>query len=358
LTIDGGRSLNYYNRVFDHTGKGTLSIDHMTLTDAKYKGARSALGGCIYSAGYVAIYYSAVTSCSVKSTGRYLAAGGGIAALNGIRLNGSLVSGNVADAGSTALGTSQGGGIYAYNAITMVYSTVTENIASGGLYDFGGGIEARGKNINRIFNSTISGNNSSGDAGGLFVLQQDGYYTAIADSTISGNNAAHFVGGVEVNNQLVISNSTIAFNTNGSSFSGAGLYASAPSASIILQSSIIALNSSSGGLGDVRINPGNSAGGANNLITQSLGVVPADTIIACPLLGPLGDNGGKSKTHRLLADSPAIDAGNDNQFGLGVDQRGTGFPRTVGTKTDIGAFESHGETTNEIFSSEFENRCN
>jgi hypothetical protein len=40
----------------------------------------------------------------------------------------------------------------------------------------------------------------------------------------------------------------------------------------------------------------------------------------------------------LLAGSPAIDTGS-NPLALPFDQRGTGFVRTAGAQTDIGAFE-------------------
>jgi hypothetical protein len=62
-----------------------------------------------------------------------------------------------------------------------------------------------------------------------------------------------------------------------------------------------------------------------------------------PLLGPLADNGGPTKTHALLPGSPAIDAG--NRSGLSVDQRGykrpinvIGIPN-VSDGADIGAYE-------------------
>lgn len=66
-----------------------------------------------------------------------------------------------------------------------------------------------------------------------------------------------------------------------------------------------------------------------------------------PLLGPLANNGGPTQTHALLADSPALDAGNPtisfdaNEF----DQRGGPFvrvfddPDATGTGIDIGAYE-------------------
>jgi hypothetical protein len=56
------------------------------------------------------------------------------------------------------------------------------------------------------------------------------------------------------------------------------------------------------------------------------------------------DNGGRTKTHALLAGSRAIDAG-DNAAAPATDQRGPGFPRKKdgngdGVKVvDIGAFE-------------------
>jgi hypothetical protein len=60
-----------------------------------------------------------------------------------------------------------------------------------------------------------------------------------------------------------------------------------------------------------------------------------------PLLGPLQDNGGPTKTHALLIGSPAIDAGN-NAYATDWDQRGEGFPRIVNGIIDIGAFEYQG----------------
>ena len=65
-----------------------------------------------------------------------------------------------------------------------------------------------------------------------------------------------------------------------------------------------------------------------------------------PMLGVLADNGGPTKTHALLANSPAIDAG-DSVAGAEAgdfDQRGTGFSRSLGNGIDIGAFESGAES--------------
>jgi hypothetical protein len=53
-----------------------------------------------------------------------------------------------------------------------------------------------------------------------------------------------------------------------------------------------------------------------------------------PLVGPLALNGGPTRTHALLPNSPAIDAATG---GPSTDQRGV--PRPQGPEPDIGAFE-------------------
>jgi hypothetical protein len=55
-----------------------------------------------------------------------------------------------------------------------------------------------------------------------------------------------------------------------------------------------------------------------------------------PKLGPLGDNGGPTRTHRLLPGSPAIDAASTPDCPP-TDQRGV--PRPQGAGCDIGSFE-------------------
>jgi hypothetical protein len=85
--------------------------------------------------------------------------------------------------------------------------------------------------------------------------------------------------------------------------------------------------------------------GADNLIFASASgaILPSGggLVSACPLLGPLRNNGGSTKTHQLLSHSPAFDVGNDTSTATGAhyDQRGTGFPRSLGINPDIGAFE-------------------
>jgi CSLREA domain-containing protein len=65
--------------------------------------------------------------------------------------------------------------------------------------------------------------------------------------------------------------------------------------------------------------------------------------ITSPGLAPLGSYGGLTPTMPLFGGSPALDAGS-NPGGLTTDQRGTGYPRSYGAGTDIGAFESQGSS--------------
>jgi hypothetical protein len=85
-----------------------------------------------------------------------------------------------------------------------------------------------------------------------------------------------------------------------------------------------------------------------NLIFDSSACVlssnsPTDLLDTDPLLGPLAYNGGSTRTHRLLAGSPAIDAVGPSSCTtasgdvVAFDQRGV--PRPQGAACDIGAFE-------------------
>src|SRR5207247_5651797 len=65
---------------------------------------------------------------------------------------------------------------------------------------------------------------------------------------------------------------------------------------------------------------------------------PGDLPNTDPLLGPLADNGGPTKTRALLFGSPAINAG--DAFASAQDQRGV---NRMGT-ADIGAYEADHNT--------------
>lgn len=223
-----------------------------------------------------------------------------------------------------------GGGILNGGALTIDSSWISDNSALGP----GGGISNSGGL--RVTSSTISGN--SGNGGGIF--NSNTATATIRNSTISSNTAPFsvnglFVGGVSNSGVFNLIDSTIADNNT-------GVRTDAGFAN--LRGSLIGNN------GPVDfILTGGSAVGSYSLIENYFGpLLPNSNIVNVdPKLGPLADNGGPTKTHALLPDSPAIDHGS-NFAGL-TDQRGTGFLRTIDDPnvsnmddgTDIGAYESN-----------------
>ena len=125
--------------------------------------------------------------------------------------------------------------------------------------------------------------------------------------------------------------------------------------SLSLDHSIVAQNT--GANGDINGLLGTTITARYSLIGNNQGSGLTAPVAACPMLtaialaqapspinprlGPLADNGGPTKTHALLADSPAIDTGDPAAVaGAGsvpqFDQRGEPFGRVSG-QIDIGA---------------------
>jgi hypothetical protein len=190
-----------------------------------------------------------------------------------------------------------------------------------------------------ILRSTIA-TNSARSAGGFYSFDTAATGDRIiANSTISSNQSINPPAGAYVLGSLDLSNSTVAFNQCAEPAPGGGGGVHVLIGDVVMQSSIVAGNTAQGEPADLRVDA--SISGANNLVGEAGdSAVPGDTILGQdPLLGPLADHGGSTPTHRLLAGSPAFDAGN-NSRGLESDQRGQGFARVVGASADIGAFES------------------
>jgi hypothetical protein len=139
--------------------------------------------------------------------------------------------------------------------------------------------------------------------------------------------------------ELSLVNCTVAGNQGASTAAG-GVYHPAGGGRAEVLNTIIASNS--GSIQDVA---GEFASVGHNLIgvtNSSTGFgVTGDLVSSSdspldPRLGPLGDNGGPTKTLPLLQGSPAIDAG-DNTTITPSDQRG--YARRIGPAVDIGAYE-------------------
>ncbi|HKO45459.1 MAG TPA: Calx-beta domain-containing protein, partial [Pyrinomonadaceae bacterium] len=209
--------------------------------------------------------------------------------------------------------------------------TITGGLVNGG---HGAGLLVTGgdvtlKDLLFTANTAINGN------GGAVAIT--GGTLTILNTTISGNTATN-AGGVYLGaGSLTMINVTVTNNTaNGDTGSGptatgdgGGLAVGAnPS---FIRNSIIAGNTAT----------------TNTNISGSIGLGGNNLVAGDPRLAPLADNGGPTMTHALLAGSPAIDAGDNNQAttaGLVNDQRGfdritDGNGDTVDT-VDIGAFEA------------------
>lgn len=320
---------------------------------------------------------TAILTNSTVSGNRAGVQGGGIWAGSAVTLTNSTVSGNTA--------SDVGGGIHSNESVTLTNSTVSGNSASGS----GGGISASVEA--NVIGSTISGNSALNNGGGMFgeaaLLRRStvsgnsasgsggGIATdtaTLTNSTVSGNRAAFDGGGIDADT-ATLTNSTISGNTTGTN--GGGIWAITatllnctvtenlaliggglfhePGGTFSVKNTIVALNlvlpggSNSDVLGIFAsqghnlIGVGGGIGFVNGVNGDLVGTFlnPID-----PKLGPLANNGGRTKTHALLAGSPAIDRG-DNAGVPATDQRGFGFPRKKDgngdgvARVDIGAFE-------------------
>lgn len=269
-------------------------------------------GGMAYVAGNAVIVDSKIDD-GVASSNLGPASGGALSVRGNLVLSGSTISNSYTVGKQQVSYSGAGGGVFVGGTLTMEGSTITGNCAAAA--DF---------------------TTAFGEAGGVYVA---GSGSTIVNSTIAGNGANR--GGGLVAPDVVLANSTIAFNRSSGGFGGAGMIVRGDST---IESSILA--------GNVAAGAGTAAAdlatdgtlvtvaGGNNLVMTAASTIllPPDTLQVDPLLAPLADNGGPTWTLALLPGSPALDAGN-NVAGLATDQRGPGFVRVAGGRADIGAFE-------------------
>jgi CSLREA domain-containing protein len=215
---------------------------------------------------------------------------------------------------------SSGGAIFNdFNAtLSVSSSTLAVNQAIGGE---GGAVSNCG--LFFINNSTVSGNSAvSSKGGGIYNVAPSNVGVYLNNVTIT-KNVANYGGGVfnEFAPSSFVSARNSIFeeniiNTRGPDFDGA-------------------VCSGGGNL----FSDANWAGIACNTTGNILNVSAR--------LAPLGDYGGTTRTHALLPNSPALNAGTDcvltangcgdNNPALTLDQRGS--QRKIGASVDIGAFE-------------------
>ncbi len=279
---------------------GTLSLSNSTLSN-NVTGSECA-GGALNSEGA-----ATVENCTIAGN-TASTAGGGIYSSGSATLTvfNSTISGNIAFIGG-------GGGICSSSPLALRNSTLTQNLVQNdnGSNNSGGGV-AVGGFTSTIENCTIVGNDSpSYYTSGVFA---DAGTTTITNSVIAANPYNN------VRRDVSRNDSTATIVSGGYNFVGYGSGFESPDSHIP---------------DDIFNAPGDRVG------TYVVGIGP---VALDPHLGTLASNGGAVQTIAPLPGSPLIDMGdpNFNASALPYDERGAGFPRVVGGRLDIGAFETSG----------------
>ena len=255
---------------------------------------------------------------------------------------------------------SRGGGMSMFSSasVTLLRSAFHRNTAliGGGIHQNGGTLIFERGSISLNTATSVS----TETAGGLQISSADATLTQL---TVSSNVANGGPGGIGVDGGTAVVNitaCTIVLNNCTSTDCGGGIKLDAGlsgSATVELHNSIVANNLcpvsnittrsvdiSKAGAGASLVSLGHNLVRDQNEVAGDL--VGTDLAAGLdPLLGPLQNNGGLTKSHLpLLFASPALEAGDStlNATLMGTDQRFTGFLRLFGSALDIGAVEVQG----------------
>jgi len=276
-----------------------------------------------------------------------------------LRLSDATISGNtiglygdgaVLYLDRSSISDNTGGGISAFDTYLIINDSAIENNSTS---DRGGGILQLGSDYSLISRSLIAGNSAAGAGGGLYVNgpSDEAGSAFLINTTVAGNTSGDHGGGVFCDSgaDCYAYNATIANNQSGTGSTlfeptGGGITAIA---GFLLANTVVAQNVHTAGKFVVAddCSGGYISSGYNLIETVSGCTIGAlDISEKDPMLGPLQDNGGPTRTQALLAGSPAIDAGNPGgctdyaDATLTTDQRG--FVRPIEGRCDIGAFEA------------------
>lgn len=317
----------------------------LTIGDSIISGnvAEDGSGGGLYIA-----YQSTVDISDTTVSGNTAGLGGGMHLTEStVTVTDSLISGNTAETGA---------GFYVYaGTVALTTTTIQNNEAvygGGGFYGYESGLS--------ITRSTISGN-SAAYGGGFYHSGIAFEPLTVANSTISGNSAIYGGGLVNSGNAELVN---VTITQNSAVESGGGVWNIDDI--LTVGSSLISGNSApvgaeisaEGGLvssngGNVLSNGGQTTAAALYYFSPGTddfdASADAANVALSAILSPLAtQNGGPTKTHALILDSPAIDWSASDLCAFppvsGVDQRGqprpvNGDAQPSATECDAGAFE-------------------
>ncbi len=361
------KNVTFSNNQADGAGGGIYNAEgNLTWMDVTFIGNKARGGAGMNSTGGKLILTNMTFKSNVASSG----GGGGISAGGG-----SLTLTNVTFTSNSA--SNGGGGVVmgSYGDLTLTNVTFTGNSTGsrgGALYNSGRqktmldhvifNSNSAGTNGGAIFGdesvmtlvNVVFNNNTAGANGGAIssFLTND----VIKNGVFSNNSALN--GGAIYNHSGSPSITNVTFSDNSASKNGGGIYnirLATPVLRNVTFSNNKALSRSGAmyneetsrpvihnsifwGDSEAFLNVGSSADIYDSLIQ---GGCPAKAtcyrvINSNPILGPLSENGGFTKTIPLGLGSPAIDAGNGNTCAI-IDQRGVARPQ--GPACDMGAYE-------------------
>lgn len=229
-----------------------------------------------------------------------------VAAAGNLTLRGlTLTGGN----GAGAAVSGSGGALYNAGITALESCTLSGNSTTSP----GGAI--RNDGTLTLTQCTLSGNHSD-DSGGAIVNATANPLTLI-HCTLSGNSVTNLGGGIMIaSGMATVTNSIVSGNA---AASGKDIWAAGPT----------------GGITRVGANFIGAFGKTPDAPDNGPVAITAD-----PLLGPLADNGGPTKTMALLAYSRAIDAVPAAEIISGLDSDQRGLARSYGSGPDLGAYES------------------
>lgn len=213
---------------------------------------------------------------------------------------------------------------------TTVVTLRCLTLTSGFSTSEGGAILNRTGSYLTLDRCTLSGNESANTGGA--VSNQSGATVVMTQCTLSGN-AAQATGGAFFNQgTATLAHCTLKDNA---AATGSGIF---NDGNMTLARSLV--RDGSGGGKDVHTTTNMDLVGTTFAGTTDGPFVGSGAINnSDPLLGPLADNGGPTKTHALLAGSAAVDLGVAN---FKFDQRGVSL---VDGSRDSGAYEAQGGGT-------------